>query len=169
MLRKLKVYHSNLWREWWCDYGLFCDNTSDWIVSHMVEWSVKDELETICLSNRSMHFPDSKEEKQVEYQDTWGPSQNLKTGTPPCSITKYKSEQSQVELLSRHFGNTFVLSPNHLKPLRFGSPNSLVSFRAKITQSSSMWFSMVQITQEKLTASTIWYTWCRWSRMIICC
>lgn len=44
----------------------------------MVEWSVKDELETIRLSNRSMHFPVSKEEKQVEYRDTWGPSQNLK-------------------------------------------------------------------------------------------
>jgi len=28
---------------------------------------------------------------------------------------------------------------------------------------------MVQVTQEKLTASTFWDAWCRWSGMIICC
>jgi len=68
-----------------------------------------------------------------------GSNSKFETGTPPCWITKYKSEQSQVELLSRSFENTLVLTPNHPKPLRLGSPDSLVSFRAKITQSSSMW------------------------------
>jgi len=84
-----------------------------------------------------MHFPEGKEEKQVEYLDTWGSHSNFERGTPPCSITKHKSEQSQVELLSRSFENTLVLLPNHPKPLRLGCPDSLVSFRAKITQSSS--------------------------------
>ena len=38
----------------------------------------KQSRRELSWPNRSMHFPEGKEEKQVQYRDTWGPIQNLK-------------------------------------------------------------------------------------------